>query len=472
MFKYIFNALDSQISDIEQEISVKTKIMLAIDKKYVSVSEFLRDSDFGSMQGIDNEISEINEKLIDIKTHIAEINNRATADNDAYRAAKDAVEELELAVRAKRKNIQDYENKIEQFARLKNDYLLDIRKFRTAQEARKIIGEVSTDISICPVCDNILEVEGTKSRFDIPNEEKMTNEINSIKRRAIDVENLTSENRKCWELESLKLIDLTERKDRARVFFDIHSKDLVSPYISERDTYISQHASLDQKQKDLISRIKIRNQHKLLSVNIELLQKDISKLQEKLKILKENAPSLLDITSSMADNLKDFLEYVNIKDPTGVSVNNKKYSPIVRGVNYPDITSGGLRTITCIGYLCSFVLQSLDTEMNYPAFLMIDTVGKYLGKTKEKYTEETSKQADLLEGASDPSKYQSIYEYIINISNKFEREQKTCQFILVDNDVPQYIIDKLQGFIVARFSSERTNGLPVGFIDDAHLDIQ
>jgi hypothetical protein len=113
--------------------------------------------------------------------------------------------------------------------------------------------------------------------------------------------------------------------------------------------------------------------------------------------------------------------------------------------------------------------EALRTQMNYPSFMMIDTVGKYLGKTKtqSQYQEETSVNEDLKEGVSDPQKYQNIFEYIINLSEKYEQKNQVCQFILVDNDVPDHIIDDLYGFIVAHFSSERAEGLPVGFIDDA-----
>ncbi len=67
VFKYIFNALDSQISELDQEISLKTKEKSVIEKKYQSVSEFLRESDFGSMQGIDEEVTRIDGQLIAIK---------------------------------------------------------------------------------------------------------------------------------------------------------------------------------------------------------------------------------------------------------------------------------------------------------------------------------------------------------------------------------------------------------------------
>ncbi len=284
-----------------------------------------------------------------------------------------------------------------------------------------------------------------------------------------DVENFVNEHRKAWELESVRLKELVSHKNKAREAFDLQTKDILSPYISERDTFVSKLASLEQRRIELVSRLRIRNQHRLLDKNRETLEIEISSLQEKLNKLKSEAPSLVKITSSMADNLQDYLSYVNIKDPSGISLSEKKFFPVVRGIEYQNITSGGLRTITCIGYLCSFLREFLITEMNYPPFLMIDTVGKYLGKTQDKYQEETSEKDDLSESVSDPSKYQNIFEYIINLSEQFELKQKTCQIILVDNDVPQGIIDEVSGFIVAHFSSERRNGLPVGFIDDADL---
>jgi len=124
-----------------------------------------------------------------------------------------------------------------------------------------------------------------------------------------------------------------------------------------------------------------------------------------------------------------------------------------------------------IGYLCALMKESLNSQMSYPSFLMIDTVGKYLGKTKDQIHSkvETSLVEDEKEAVSDPSKYQNIFEYIIDLSEEYEKNNRICQFILVDNDVPDHIVDKLSGFIVAHFSSERLNGLPVGFIDDVKI---
>jgi len=419
------------------------------------------------MIGISDNLKKIEKEIDESKTQLSEINKRATADNDVYEAAKSALMELELEANEKEQSIYDHEAKIEQFTRLKNDYLVDIEKFKAAEESKKIIGQVPEEFSVCPICKHTFEVANIRTVFDIPETDKVRYEINSLNRRIRDTKTLIAEHRKKWEVEREQLKSIIDQKNNARKTFDLNAKDLISPYLAERDTFVSKLASLEQKRDEFLLKIKLRNQHLLLDKNIEHLEISISKLNEKLKKLKEQAPALEKIKASMADNLKDYLEFVKIKNPTGISLSDDKFFPRIRGIEYQNITSGGLRTITCIGYLCSFLAESLITEMNYPPLLMIDTVGKYLGKTQDRYIEGTSQQDDESEGVSDPIKYQNIYEFLIKLSEQFENNQRTCQIILVDNDVPRQIMNKLSGFIVARFSSDPTDSFPVGFIDDA-----
>ncbi len=219
--------------------------------------------------------------------------------------------------------------------------------------------------------------------------------------------------------------------------------------------------------------MKVRNQHKHLSTSIKSLDIRISKLKDDISLLKSSAPSMSEMLADLSDYLHDYLKFVKIKSPNNISYDPVSFSAKVRDIDYSSLTSGGLRTIVCIGYLCSLIEASLNSQLNYPSFLMIDTVGKYLGKTKEQNYKITSVQkvADNQEAVSDPLKYKNIYEFIINLTERFENKERTCQIILVDNDVPDHIVKDLSGFIVAHYSSEKLNGLPVGFIDDASVDL-
>ncbi len=469
VFKYLFNALDCQVSELAQEVSEKSQKKTEIEKKFSLVSEFLRESEFGSMLSLDDEVTKTDNDIGLLRGQINQLNSRLTADNEVYRAIKSSLDEIELDKEALKQQMLDGERKIERFTRLHNDYLTDIAKFNSSLEARSVIGEIPEEITLCPVCDGTLQLASAKQIFDMAPSDKIKHELNSLKRRVKDTEQLINDSKRQWEIDNSRLKTLEEDEEIARDLLDQNTKELISPYLAERDMYVNQLGELNQKRVELVSRLKIRNQHSLLTTQIKSLEVSIGQLKERLDKLKEEAPSMADVLSNLTDNLQRYLSFIKIKDPTGVSYTTNSFMPVLRGVEYGSIRSGGLRTIVGIGYLCSLMEEALRTQMNYPSFLMIDTVGKYLGKTKaqSEYQEETSIDDDFKEGVSDPQKYQNIFEHIINLSEKYELNNRICQFILVDNDVPDHIIDKLSGFIVAHFSSERIGGLPVGFIDDA-----
>ena len=100
---------------------------------------------------------------------------------------------------------------------------------------------------------------------------------------------------------------------------------------------------------------------------------------------------------------------------------------------------------------------------------MIDTIGKYLGKTKDKYLSETNKSHDAKEGISDPDKYLNIYKYLIYLCTNKEKTQEGVNFqiIIVDNEIPLEIEKLVASYTVKRFSTEERKGYDIGFIDDA-----
>lgn len=471
VFKYIFNTLDSNVSNLDNQIAEKTKQRNKFDKTFTTVSEFLRDSEFGSMSALDSEITIIDKDIQENQARIVQLNKDQVVDTEVYNTIKSSLAELSLERKVLLQNMQDAELKIERFTRLKNDYLNDISKFKASLAAKDVIGEVSKEIALCPVCDNSLEVDSAKEKFDITPSDKISYEINVLKRRAKDTEHIVNETRKQWEINKVELRELDESEQTARKLIEENTKEISSPYLAERDMYVAKLGELKQKRKDLVERLKIRNQHSHLINAIKSLDIRISQLKEQLEKLKKSAPSMTEVLSNLADNLKDYLNFIKIKSPTDISYDEKSFSPKVRNIEYSSITSGGLRTIVGIGYLCSLMQEALNSTISYPSFLMIDTVGKYLGKTKDQklVIDENTKAADTLEAVSDPAKYQNIFEHIINLASEYEQKNRICQFILVDNDVPDHIMDKLSGFIVAHYSSERVNGLPVGFIDDAEI---
>jgi hypothetical protein len=181
---------------------------------------------------------------------------------------------------------------------------------------------------------------------------------------------------------------------------------------------------------------------------------------------KDAAPSVEKILGSLGASLNKYLSNVNIKNRRDISIDKSSFLPIVRAKNYWDITSGGLRTIVSIGHFLSILQYSVLNDVNFPGFLMVDTVGKYLGKTNEKYLGDTDRGEDAAENISDPEMYKNMYEHMIALAALAEENKRPCQIVLVDNDVPPSIKEEYSGFIIAHFSSGGENGLQKGLIDD------
>ncbi|MUK30157.1 exonuclease SbcC [Aliivibrio fischeri] len=473
VFKYIFNALDSNISNLEGVLSEKTSERKTIDKKYQMVAEFLRESEFESVHTLDNNVDKIDAQIKEIKLQINSLNKTSVSDYEIFNIIKEELKNIALKRREYLQQSQDKKLKVEKFTRLKNDYINDINKFKASISASNIIGKISIEKEICPICDNELNVSLAKERFTIDDKEKIAHEVNLLKRRVRDTESIIFKTKEDWEDINVQLKKLDEVESEALNVQEKNTKELTAPYLAERDIYTTKLGELIQKRKDFVNRLKVRNQHKHLSTSIKSLDVSILKLKDDIELLRKSAPSMSSVLSELADNLYAYLKFVKIKSPSDISYDSTSFAAKVRGIEYSNLTSGGLRTIVCIGYLCSLLEASLYAQLNYPSFLMIDTVGKYLGKTKNQSYKitKTQREADNLEAVSDPSKYKNIYEFIIELSEKFENQDRTCQIILVDNDVPDHIVKDLSGFIVAHYSSEKLNGLPVGFIDDVNIEV-
>lgn len=201
-------------------------------------------------------------------------------------------------------------------------------------------------------------------------------------------------------------------------------------------------------------------------MQIEQLIKDIDETNNKIFNLESKQVSIDSVLLELENILIKYLEFIQINNCTNVSMNKNNFLPMLRNNKYDENTSGGIRTILSIGHLLNIFEYSLTKNTNLPRFLMIDTVGKYLQKTKTKYLDDTNSIDDNNEDISSPVKYKNLYEHIINLSIKMEEEGKICQIILVDNDVPPFIEEDYSGFVIKRFSKDPSNSLPIGLIDD------
>lgn len=464
VFKSVFSVLDSNISELETEIARKSQEAHLLISQYETVTNFLSQTEFKSREILDDDISKIDDFKIEIQNRLSDLNGRMTSDSELYEGLKDALNTNSLNIKMQTEAKNTALDSIDRFTRLNNDYLNDIGKIKASLSSQDIIGhENVNEKTSCPVCETIIEVGDLAEKYEIPSGTRLKGELTSITRRSKDLVQLLADNRANLETANALLTELNIERMKVRNMIDEEFKDSITPYIAERDAIVRELAQLDGSREELIHSLRVRNTQETITKKIGNLESAISTLKLRLTNQQDEAPSMDEILGDLSIDLNKFIMTVKIKNHHGVRIDSKSLLPVVRDIEYRYINSGGLRTIVSIGYLASILLQKLRKETNIPGLLMIDTVGKYLGKTPEQ-TEEPLQ--DDIDGVADPDKYRNLFEALIGIADQFEESNKLCQIILVDNDIPLDVAHEYQDFVIGHYRSNGLNGLPIGLIDD------
>ncbi|RFM34472.1 coiled-coil domain-containing protein [Chitinophaga silvisoli] len=463
-FKFIHNLLDINIAELNALISEKSTAQKALEQNYKTISTFFRETNLKTKEDLNAERARMKENVNLLNEQIESINQNMKADTRGLDELRNIKEDLEKRIKAEREKIENLNIQMRQHILLKNDYLQDINKLDTAIRASR--HDLAHDLETpCPVCDNALRVSSISEKFQQSGTELLEKEIKSVKNRMSGIAKLIDESRNEIILSEISIAELNKELEKVNVLLDAGTSEIISPYLSQRDGYTIVRAQLLERIDQIEYTLKIRNQLNEISNQSAKLDLELTKLHKDLEELKASTPTTEKITARLADILNDFLIKCKMNNVTGISVNERTFMPIVRNIEYHKLTSGGVRTLVSVGYFISLLKNGLETTTNHPNFLMIDTIGKYLGKTSPRYLGDTNPTEDNSEGfgASDPTKYLNIYNYILKLC----KDREDIQIIVVDNDIPSVIQEKLRLNVVKEFSSTGLGGLPIGFIDDA-----
>lgn len=457
-FKFIFNLLDTQISELQQEIQLKVKNQKKFNEQYHIVSSFLREAQFQTAYELEALVSNTDVQIIEINNEIQRVDIDMKSDTIQFESLRKEIGEMELELRTIVNEKRFSLMLLDQNISLKNEYEQDLKKLQLSLQMAEKLPSHLPKLVECPLCLSDVqfgELEGNIVNLDLKD---VKDEIKSLKNKIKEVQLIIKHNKEnSTKLENEEII-VKESLREAKAILDSSLKDFISPYVAQRDFLVKQRSNIEEQLSKHRYHLKIRKQLEELEQDAELLGEQISELKKKLEGLKEEAPSINVVLDKLADKLAHFLRFIPIKNPWGINVSSKTYLPIVRNKDYINLTSGGLRTIVSVGYLISLLKESLESETNLPSFLMIDTIGKYLGKIKDKEKVINEKEEEL----DDPTKYTNMYKYLLSLTSN-----NTAQVIVVDNEIPMELLYELQDKVVKRFGNNKEVDTEVGFIDDA-----
>lgn len=466
VFRYIFNILDSNISEIEVDIANKTQEKNQLSNQHTAISNFLTQTEFKTAEDLDQDISNIDNIKIDTQSRLSDLNKRMTSDNELYNGLKDALHTINLNISQQEDIKSNALRNIERFTRLLNDYQNDIDKIESSLSAKEVIGRDIESKTSCPICETIISIGEISEKFDIIGDSRLKGELTSIKRRSKDLKQLIIDNRADLDVSNSLLAELESEKNRARKIMDEELQNSISPYLAERDAIVKELAQLEERREKTVHSLRVRNKQASIADQILRLDGTIEKLKLTLDELRKHTPSLDEVINDLSTDINKFIQQVKIKNHYGVGIDRKTFFPHVRNTEYRNINSGGLRTIVSIGYLSAILAQKLRKETNIPGLLMIDTVGKFLGKTPEDPNNTQRVDSDDQDGVADPEKYRNLFNALVSVAEEFDDKGKLCQIILVDNDMPRDVAYETSGFEIAHYRSNGINDLPIGLIDD------
>lgn len=467
VFKFIFNFLDLNISELQQIISGLMQERNRLKLKLDIISDFLGESNFDSAAAINEAITELQLDLGRAESALSELSERMTSSTSRYLDVKNSIIQLGEQESAIRHEMLQLMERINKYVKLKNDYIQDIDKLKTSQKMADVSSNFELHIT-CPICSGPIKPDDYMKHFEKTDLSVVDAEIKFLNRRKKNiVDTIDKERVRKEELEAL-LNAVIEQITNFRDLFDIKTKELISPYIQERDGLVTIKSKLSEAIKHKKELLKIANQRVGIKEQIANIDDNLERQGKLLEKSLLEVKSEDDILYELGKQLDYYLDLVAIKNKSGIAISSKTYLPVVRGRDYTALTSGGLRTIVSIGYFLSILRCNIKSEISLPSFFMVDTVGKYLSKyTKKEYLDATDQSEDMNEYVEDPEKYKNIYSYMIETVGFAEELEKDCQIIIVDNDLPPKLYGVLSKDIIVEFRSDSTGKYARGLIDDA-----
>jgi AAA domain len=457
-FKFIHDVLDTQLLQLQKELAEKKQKRAKFLEEYNIVSSFLRETRLDTEENINRKLQEIDIELRFVGNEISKINTTLLSDTEKFEYLRQDIASLENKINFAYSEKSIKETQLEQNIRLKKEYKKDIEKLEASIEIKENedFHEQEVDAK-CPVCDRGIELNVMSNLvFENYTPDILKNEVKKFKSRINDIDGLIIEQRNTVYILENDLIQWKRELAQHKNTLDMNTQEIISPYLAQRDEFMSKRAALHENKNRILYYQQIRNTLNKLNQNAEKIDEQIRELRSKLEELKDGTPELKQVLGDIADILSNYLNDIPIRNAYGISINAKTFLPIVRNRDYHELTSGGLRTIVSIGYLLSLLIYGARNNTYLPTILMIDTVGKYLGTSD-------IDPKDAEEHINDPTKYHNLYRYLMNVS---EELHETHQIIVVDNQLPGELSSSLQQYVIKHFSVD-DEGDGKGFIDNA-----
>lgn len=344
----------------------------------------------------------ISEKLFNDKNQYLKINQDI----------KNKIEDIKLELNARNQLLRAYENELKELSVTKEvNYRL----------------ETINHINKCPLCKNNVEncIEPQSEELVFEGLQKELEHKTKMLKSLIDsLEDRAEELRVDHNYYANKILKINNVLDKYNSSNENSSEHL--SYIEELEAINRLIFKLTEEVQKYQEALKVHNKiEEKEQINIKK-EKRKEELEKKVDgLIKDNAYRQ-DILKKLNDNYILFLEKLGYNITSeDTYINENDYIPYYNGANVYEHDSGGVLVCVQIAYLGAILVTACTEEkLKHPNFLMLDTIGKYLGSYKSIYVSD-NEEVEVM----DEKTYKELYVVLKVISEH-------TQIILVDNTPP------------------------------------
>lgn len=332
---------------------------------------------------------------------------------------------------------------------LKHKFLQEINDVEMTREANFYLKESEQEVK-CPLCNATHLNKAMSSSYD---NESLNIIVKELQSKIFTLKSITEINlQKKFEKE--KMIEyFNSRKNLIKSALTSYNDNLDIPMLSELEAIETMIYKCRQGLVELRENIKIHNKIREKESIVASLNKELEDLQIKLDNLFKNNEFRNTILDALNLNYINLIKEIGIPEKeNGTCISKSDFIPYYDNASVYQHDSGGILASIQIAFLGALLKLTTDSKYKilHPNFLMLDTIGKYLGKNKGI----TFNDENII--IMDDNVYNNIYDTLITLSNH-------CQIIVVEN-TPRPCDGKYIKYIFTKQRIDNQNS-SIGLID-------
>ncbi|MGI3743914.1 MAG: AAA family ATPase [Janthinobacterium lividum] len=437
--KFVYNIHDNKIAGLDKELAGEASELNKLKAAQAAVSKFLADVKVSMQAASEDDLQLVEDDLQTLEESGEELKGDYQFATDLALSMAEDIAGLKSELAKKRNAIDDNLRKYKSFTSLKSTYQNDLECLKVSKVTRDNISidKLKEHELSCPLCRSSIPISSDYLEADV-----IDSEITSIKNRASGVQlmldRIWNENRQLAQ----DADNISVSLNNVSVEFDSLNIENISALLKSIETIERQKVELRVRIAQYKRDISISSKYDDLSKKIESKESVISRLKLSIKIAQEALVGLDSVVETLSGIFRFYVRHSGLQNVRDVYF-DKKFIPHFREMSYYNHSSGGVRTIASILSFAARLKFLLTAPGNLPTFLMVDTPGQNIGRNVR--DDEDSE-------FSDPVVYDKIFRRFISICVYAKRKKRICQIIVVDNDLPKFLVEGRHFHLVKRFS--------------------